>query len=119
MARSLLRSLVGGTHRVLLAQLIASVGVIAVAGWTLGVTSDLIRQRDRLRERVLELEQAMSAEGIVVPPSTATVDQQGGASLAYPPEQTGAAGTDPKGGLHGADLRKLVASAPTRGRPTG
>lgn len=108
MARSLLRSLVGGTHRVLVAQLVASVGVVAVAGWTLGVTSDLIRQRDRLRERVLVLEQAMSAEGIVVPPSTATVDQQSGASLAYPPEQTGAAAAAAADPGRGFDPSQIV-----------
>jgi hypothetical protein len=75
MARSLLAALVRGTRQMLTAQLIASVGAVALAGWTLAITSDVIRERDQLRERVIQLETAMGAQGIVVPAKPATVDQ--------------------------------------------
>jgi hypothetical protein len=91
MARSLLRSFVSGTRQMLTAQLIVSISAVALAGWTLGVTNDLIRERDRLKERVIQLEQSMGDQGIVVPSTTATVDQPAAPTAnAYPPEQTGA-----------------------------
>jgi hypothetical protein len=91
MARSLLRSFVSGTRQMLTAQLIVSIGAVALAGWTLAVTNDLIRERDRLKERVIQLEQSMGDQGIVVPSTTATVDQPAAPTAnAYPPEQTGA-----------------------------
>lgn len=64
---SLLRAFVSGVRQVLVAQLFISVLAIALAGWTLGVTSNLIRERDQLRERVIQLEQALGAAGVVVP----------------------------------------------------
>lgn len=95
MARSLLRSFVSGARQMLTAQLVVSIGAVALAGWTLAVTNDLIRERDRLRERVIQLEQSMGDQGIVVPSAPATVDQPAApASGAYPPEQTGAAPAD-------------------------
>lgn len=75
MARSLLEALVRGTRQMLTAQLIVSIGAVALAGWTLAITSDVIRERDQLRERVIQLETAMGAQGIVVPAKPATVDQ--------------------------------------------
>ena len=75
MARSLLEALVRGTRQMLTAQLIASVSAIALAGWTLAITNDVIRERDQLKERVIQLETAMGAQGIVVPAKPATVDQ--------------------------------------------
>lgn len=75
MARSLLQSFVSGTRGMLTAQLFVSVGAVALAGWTLGVTNELIRERDRLRERVIQLEESMAGRGIVVP-STPTVVEE-------------------------------------------
>jgi hypothetical protein len=73
MARSVLEAFVSGTRQVLTVQLIVSVAAIALAGWTLSVTSELIRERDRLRERVIQLEETMGASGIVVPETPAAV----------------------------------------------
>jgi hypothetical protein len=94
MARSLLEALVRGTRQMLTAQLIASVGAIALAGWTLAITSDVIRERDQLRERVIQLETAMGAQGMVVPAKPATVDQPVARDdNGYPPAIGGIAAT--------------------------
>jgi len=87
MAGSLLRAFVGGTRQVLTVQLFISIAAVALAGWTLGVTNELIRERDRLRERVIQLEADMGARGIVVP-STPTVVETAppAAEDAYPGE---------------------------------
>jgi hypothetical protein len=87
MAGSVLHSFVSGTRQVLTAQLFVSVGAVALAGWTLGVTNELIRERDRLRERVIQLEENMGSRGIVVP-STPTVVETGPppAETVYPGE---------------------------------
>ena len=74
MAGSMLRSFVSGTRQVLSAQLFVSIGAVALAGWTLGVTNELIRERDRLRERVIQLEEDMGSRGIVVPETPTVVD---------------------------------------------
>jgi hypothetical protein len=71
-ARSLLGSFVSGTRQMLSAQLFISVLAIALAGWTLGLTNALIQERDRLRERVIQLEETMAARG-EMPPSPAAV----------------------------------------------
>lgn len=75
MARSLLRDLVRGTQQMLTAQLAVAIAAVAVAGWTLTVTSEIIRERNQLRERVIQLEAAMGSSGMVVPSRPATVDQ--------------------------------------------
>lgn len=67
MARSLLKSLVAGTRQMLAVQVFVGVLAVALAGWTLGVTSDLVRERARLRDRVIQLEQTLAERGIVVP----------------------------------------------------
>jgi hypothetical protein len=71
----------------LAAQLFVSVGAVALAGWTLGVTNDLIRERSRLRERVIQLEESMAGRGIVVPATPPVVETPapGGANV-YPGE---------------------------------
>ncbi|MGQ0531877.1 MAG: hypothetical protein ACT4OF_04190 [Caulobacteraceae bacterium] len=74
MADSLLRSFVTGTRAMLFAQLIVSVGAVALAGWTLGVTNQLIRERDRLQERVIQLEETMAVRGDIPPAATAVVE---------------------------------------------
>jgi len=73
-ARSTLSALVSGTRAILAAQLIVAVAAIAMAGWTLGVTDNLIRERDRLRNRVIQLEETMASRGIVVPATPPIVD---------------------------------------------
>lgn len=73
MVKSVLSSFVTGTRSLLVAQLIACVGAIALAGWTLGVTDQVLRERNRLQERVIQLEEAMAAGGVIPPPPTAVV----------------------------------------------
>lgn len=84
MAQSLLRTLVSGTRQMLAAQLFVSVLAVALAGWTLAITSEVIRERDRLRERVVQLEEELAARGIVVPSGPAVVNSPG--SRRYPSE---------------------------------
>jgi len=73
MAKSLLSTFVTSTRALLIAQLIACVGAVALAGWTLGVTNQVLRERNRLQERVIQLEEAMAASGVIPPPPTAVV----------------------------------------------
>ena len=87
MARSVLTQFVNGARQVLALQLIIAVVAVALAGWTLGVTNDLIRERERLRTRVAQLEETLVVNDIVVP-STATVVESSTpqrARDAYPP----------------------------------
>lgn len=86
MARSILGSFVSGTRQVLVLQLFISIGAVALAGWTLGVTNDLIRERNRLKDRVVQLEQTLAASDIVVPPTAELVNPP--TSDAYPPSVT-------------------------------
>jgi hypothetical protein len=98
-ARSLLQSLVTGTRQILTAQLIVAVAAIALAGWTLGVTSELIRERDRLRERVIQLEETMGSSGVVVPETPASVvdtPTYAPASSTYPPDISNAVEVAPE-----------------------
>lgn len=85
MPRSLLGALVRGTRQVLVAQLLIAVGAVGLAGWTFSVTSELLRERDRLRERVIQLEAELGARGIVVP-ATIVVTEQPSGQNAYPGE---------------------------------
>jgi len=73
MARSLLGSFVSGTRAVLAVQLFVGVAAVALSGWTLTVTNNVIRERDRLRERVIQLEETLASRGIVVPSAPAVV----------------------------------------------
>jgi hypothetical protein len=66
-ARSLLKSLVDGTRQMLTVQVFVGLLAVALAGWTLGVTNDLVRERVRMRDRVIQLEQTLAERGIVVP----------------------------------------------------
>lgn len=88
MARSLLQSFVSGTRQMLTVQLFVSVAAVALAGWTLGVTNELIRERDRLRDRVIQLEETIAGRGIVVPATPNVVEEPAPAqdANAYPGE---------------------------------
>lgn len=84
MAKSLLSTFVSSTRALLVAQLIACVGAVALAGWTLGVTNQVLRERNRLQERVIQLEEAMAASGVIPPPPTAVVAPSTQTNEAYP-----------------------------------
>ncbi len=84
MARSLLSTFVSSTRALLVAQLIACIGAVALAGWTLGVTNQVLRERNRLQERVIQLEEAMAASGVIPPPPTAVVAPSTQTDAAYP-----------------------------------
>lgn len=83
MARSLLGSFVSGTRQMLAVQLFASVGAVALAGYTVAVTNNAIRERDRLAERVIVLEEALGQAG-VAPPQAAPIPDAPTETL-YPP----------------------------------
>ncbi|MBC7768660.1 MAG: hypothetical protein H7124_07715, partial [Phycisphaerales bacterium] len=84
MKRSLLGAFISGVRGMLSAQLFISVAAIALAGWTLTVTNELIRERDRLRERVIQLETSMAERGDVAPPAPAVVDAPVAGETLYP-----------------------------------
>lgn len=67
MAGSILSSFVSGTRQMLAVQLFVSVGAVALAGYTLGVTNNVIRDRDRLNDRVIQLEEALAERGVMPP----------------------------------------------------
>jgi|CXWL01.1.fsa_nt_gi hypothetical protein len=87
MARSLLRSLVSGTRQLLWVQLFVALGAVALTGWTLDITTDLVRERNRLRDRIIQLEETMAGRGMIVPAAPARAETQSSAN-AYPPSLT-------------------------------
>lgn len=91
MARSLLGAFVSGARTLLSVQLLLSVIAIALVGWTLGVTSGVIRERDLLRERVVQLESTMAERGMVVPPTQTVVNAPTTDPTAPYPDEVGAA----------------------------
>jgi hypothetical protein len=74
MANSPLYAFISGTRAMLAAQLVVCVGAVALSGWTLGVTNQLIRERDRLQERVIQLEETIASRGDIPPAPTAVVE---------------------------------------------
>jgi len=84
MKRSAIGAFVSGVRGMLAAQLIASILAIALAGWTLTVTNEVIRERDRSRERIIQLETAMAERGVVVPPTPAVVTAPASEDTPYP-----------------------------------
>lgn len=102
MAHSLLGAFVRGTRQMLSAQLIVSICSVALAGWTLGVTNELIRERDRLRERVIQLEETMAARGEMPPSSPAVVASP--MAQAYP----GSIAAETEAATGGAALSRMI-----------
>lgn len=86
MAGSLLGSFVSGTRQMLAIQLFVSVGAVALAGWTLTVTNELIQERDQLRDRVIQLEQTMAQNNIVPPEARPVIEDAPSSEGPYPPE---------------------------------
>lgn len=85
MANSPLHAFISGTRAMLAAQLVVCVGAVALSGWTLGVTNQLIRERDRLQERVIQLEETIASRGDIPPAPTAVVEPvTTGADVVYP-----------------------------------
>jgi hypothetical protein len=91
MARSLLGSFVNGTRQMLAVQLFISVSTVALAGYTAMVTNRAIAERNRLNERVIQLEQTLG-EADIVPPEMAIPVETPTETL-YPPSLEGAATT--------------------------
>lgn len=92
MARSLLQSFVSGTRQMLAVQLFVSVGTVALAGYTAMVTNRAIAERNRLSERVIQLEQALG-EADIVPPEAVTIPETAPPETIYPPSLEGATTT--------------------------
>lgn len=84
MVKSVLSGFVTSTRSLLIAQLIACIGAIALAGWTLGVTDQVLRERNRLQERVIQLEEAMASSGVIPPPPAAVVATSTQSGAVYP-----------------------------------
>jgi hypothetical protein len=84
MARSLLQDFVNGARQMLSVQLFLSIVVIALAGWTLSITNQAIRERDALRDRVVQLEQIMASRGEIPPEPPAAVITPVGQPGPYP-----------------------------------
>jgi len=84
MARSLIGDFVRAARSLLAVQVFIAVGAVALAGWTLAVTNQALRERDLLRERVIQLEAAMAERGIVVPPTQTVSTPASDAQALYP-----------------------------------
>jgi hypothetical protein len=112
MANSLLQAFVSGTRALLSAQLIVCVLAVALAGWTLTVTNQFIRERDRLQERVIQLEETMAARGDIPPEQTTVVESvRSSASVVYPGSSANA--VTPSSAASDA-ASTIVAQAPSR-----
>jgi len=110
-----LRSLVNGTRQLLTVQLFVAILAVALAGWTLAVTTNVIRERNRLRDRVIQLEQTMASNGMVVPATPVQVDQPVavGDSNAYPGE-VGLGANGVLSGPNAVEVRVETANATAR-----
>ena len=92
MARSLLQSFVSGTRQMLAVQLFVSVSTVALAGYTAMVTNRALAERNRLNERVIQLEQTLG-EADIVPPEAVTIPTEQPTETIYPPSLEGATTT--------------------------
>lgn len=106
--KPLLQTLISGVRRVLALQLLLSIVAVALAAWTLAVTTGVMRQRDRLNERVIQLEGELANRNIVVPPPQTIVD----AAPAYPPAIESAAAASTTRFNPSAAITDLFAPAP-------
>lgn len=114
MANSPLHAFVSGTRAMLAAQLVVAVGAVALAGWTLAVTNQLIRERDRLQERVIQLEETIAARGDIPPAPTAVVERVAAPNAeAYPGSIRNAVSPAPPDGA-AADSAPAPASIATQ-----
>src|SRR5512145_1355085 len=86
MAQSLIGAFVSGARGLLSTQLFISVATVALAGWTLAITNQLIRERDLLQERVIQLEAAMAERGMVPPPTQTVRAPAPNVAALYPGE---------------------------------
>jgi hypothetical protein len=111
-AKSLLSSFVSSTRALLIAQLIACVGAVALAGWTLGVTNQVLRERNRLQERVIQLEEAMASSGVIPPTPTAVVSTTNRGDTVYPGSINGARATPGGQQNIGSVITNLLGPAP-------
>ncbi len=111
MAKSLLNGFVSSTRALLIAQLIACVGVVALAGWTLGVTDQVLRERNRLQERVIQLEEAMASSGVIPPTPAAVVSTVNRGDTVYPGSIDGARATPGEQNI-GSVITNLFGPAP-------
>jgi len=119
MARSLIGAFVSGARGLLSAQLFISVAAVGLAGWTLAITNQLIRERDLLRERVIQLEASMAERGIVVPATQTVVSTPTQPAPLYP----GGIGALAHGAIDGpveaTETQTQTASANQDGRDLG
>jgi len=120
MARSLLGAFVGGTRQMLAVQLFVSLGAVGLAGWTLSVTNELIRERDRLQERVIELEETLAENDIVVPSTTAVVEAEPAPTTdgPYPPSAPPEPTTTDQGASTTIEEERRPTDNPTPVEPT-
>lgn len=112
MAKSLLSGFVSSTRALLIAQLIACVGAVALAGWTLSVTNQVLRERNRLQERVIQLEEAMASSGVIPPTPTAVVSTTSRGDTVYPGSLEGARSAGDSEQNIGSVINNLFGPAP-------
>lgn len=110
--KPLLQSLIGGVRRILALQVLLSIFVVALATWTLAVTIGVMRERDRLNDRVIQLGEALASRNIVVPPPQPIVE----AAPAYPPEIETAPAASSTGFNASAAITDLFAPPPPLAR---
>ena len=72
MAKSTLQAFVSATRQMLTLQLFIGVAAVGLAGWTASVTTQLIRERNALSARVLQLEAELNKAGVEAPPPMVT-----------------------------------------------
>lgn len=82
--RSLANRFTFAARSLLAVQLFVSVLAIALAAWTMAVTTDVMRERDGLRERVIQLEAELAARGVVVPEPQTVVGSATQGAAVYP-----------------------------------
>lgn len=82
--RSLARGFTTAARSLLAIQLFVSVLAIAIAAWTMAVTTDIMQERDGLRERVIQLEAELAARGVIVPEPPTVLGSAAPSAAVYP-----------------------------------